>query len=193
MKSSKRNLIILLSLLCLILYGTSLVVGSTVVPSRKGVLQEHAGLYQRNLQQKLLMLVKEKRFPEAEIVFRRLLKLDPRNRYIRRLGSLVLYHNEKYNEAEVLLRNMLLRNPGDFICRNNYAMVLTVKKQPRALKEFFKAWQDSGGSSFIETNMRRCAGIFKLDPPPANQTKKAESAYLETIPLDAICIGEEKI
>ena len=140
MKHSTRNLLILLTLFCLVLYGTSLVVGATVVPARKEVSQAHADLYRRNLQQQLLTLVKEKRFAEAEIVFRRVLKLDPRSRYIRRLGSVVLYRNGKYNEAEVLLRNMLLRAPGDFICRNNYAMVLTVKKQPRALKEFFKSF-----------------------------------------------------
>ena len=193
MKNSRRNLFILLALLCLILYGTSLVVGATVVPARKGVSQEQANLYRRNQQQQLLTLVKEKRFAEAEIVFRRVLKLDPGNRYIRRLGSVVLYHNGKYNEAEVLLRNMLLRAPGDFICRNNYAMVLTVKKQPRALKEFFKAWQDSGGSPFIEENMRRSSKALNLELSPAGQVKKAGSAYLETVPLDAICTGEEKI
>lgn len=190
MKDSKRNFIILSLLLVALFYGSSLVMSSTVVPPSETSDAETPEKYLRSLKMQLHDAVHKKRFHEAEVIFRRTLKLDPRNRMIRRLGSVVYYHNGKLNEAENLLRNLLLRNPGDFVCRNNYAMVLLAKKNPKAFNELKKAWLDSEGTPFILNNLKYCAKVFgqKLSP----DENAEEDLLLAVPPVDAIAVDEEK-
>ena len=192
MKSSRRNFFILLFFPVAIFYGTSLVVSSTAVPVRENETTLQAKNYFRSLQLQLLQAVQERRFAEAEMFFRRINKLDKVPPMVQRLGSVALYHNGKLNEAEKLLRNLLLRNPGDFVCRNNYAMVLTAKERPQALAEFIRAGKDSGGSAFIEKNLRRCAAKFKVELPRSEESsKEGRSPVFTGVPVDAVIFGEE--
>ncbi|MBE6385681.1 MAG: hypothetical protein E7048_08460 [Lentisphaerae bacterium] len=193
MKSSKRNFFILLALPAVIFYVTSLVVGFTEVPVRESAPQGQERGYLRSLKMQLLKAVQEKRFAEAEMFFRRIKKLDKNtSSMVQRLGSCALFYNGKLNEAETLLRNLLLRNPGDFICRNNYAVVLMVKNRPRAVEEFFRASEDSGGISGIEKNLRRSAEKFKVELPRSAVGSEDRNAVFSGTPADLIVFGEEK-
>ena len=189
MKKSKKNLVILAAVLGVVFYGTSLVITSTAVPVRQGGEEELSGNYLSSLKIQIYELVESKRFSEAEIIFRRIRKLDPGNRRIQRLGSLICYRNGKINEAENLLRSLLLRNPGDFISRNNYAVCLMAKKRVESVSELEKAWLESGKMGFIGRNLKTCAAFFKLPLPYALQSEKDES---EVIPVDVIILPEEK-
>lgn len=192
MKSSKRNLLILLAVLGAIFYTTSLVMSSTVIPHQSGAGDLHKGKYVRQLQMQLLKLVSEKRFSEAEIIYRRLIKLDKNNRRVHRLGSVALFHNGKYNECGKVLRSLLLSDPGDFVSRNNYAMVLFRQNDPRAVGEFFRAWEESGHSSFVGENLRFCAGKFKMELSLKKEFSENKSAFLEAAPVDGLKVEEEK-
>lgn len=192
MKSSKRNFFILLAIPAAVFYGTSLVVSSTAVTvhERNDALQ--TGDYVRSLQLQLLKAVQEKQFAEAEMFFRRLNKLDKAPPMVQRLGSVALFNNGKLNEAETLLRNLLLQNPGDFICRNNYAAVLTVRERPQALGEFLRAFEESGGSDFVEKNMRYCAEKFKTELPRDIVKSAGRAPVFNGVPIDAVTFEEEK-
>ena len=188
MKSSKRNLLILGVTLCTIVYGTFLVTASTTVPVREKGSSEKSVRYLRTLERRLYELVEKKQFPEAEIVFRRLWKLKT-DRNILCLGSVVCFRNGKLNEAENLLRNFLMRNPGDFVCRNNYAMVLAAKDRVEAVREMEKAWYDSGKKAYIGRNLLYCAGIFKVKLP--GSVSIGSTADLSA-PPEAITAPQEK-
>ena len=187
-KNSKRNLVILGAVLCAVVYGTFLVTSSTTVPVREKNAVEKSAVYLRSLKRRLYVLVEKKQFVEAGIVFRRLWKLDP-ERNILCLGSVVCYHNRKFNEAENLLRTLLLRNPGDFICRNNYAMVLAARDRIEAVRELEQAWRDSGKKGFIGKNLLYCAGLFKVQLPGSVSIDAAADL---SAPPEAITAPEEK-
>lgn len=190
MKNARRNLTILALVLGGVCYGTFLVVGSTAVP----VLQEESGAvpgeYLIALQERLYELVEKEAFAEAEIVFSRVRKLNPDNRNILRLGSVIRFRNGKLNEAENLSRNLLLSNPGDYVCRNNYGVVLMAKGRKEAVRELEKAWLDSGKKAYIRNNLQLCAAAFnmELDLP----LSKEEGSFSEAVPLDAITLPKEK-
>ena len=192
MKSSKRNFFILLAVPIAVFYGSSLVVSTTAVPIQESKNSPREKQYLRSLQLQLLKAVQEKRFSEAEMFFRRISKMDKVSAMVQRLGSVALYHNGKLNECEKQLRNLLLRNPKDFICRNNYAMVLMAKKRPQALAEFVRACEDSRRSSFIEKNLLRCAGEFKAELPRGiTGLTENTSPVFTGVPVDAIVFEEE--
>ena len=191
MKNSKRNLVILSLMLGVVFYGTSAVISFTAAPIREKEETDTPERYLRSLTMELVKAVSEKRFHEAEIIYRRLSGIEADNRMIGRLGSVIYFRNGKLNEAENLLRNLLLRRPGDFICRNNYGMVLWAKKNPAAFKELKKAWDDSGKSAFIGENLLRCAAFFKVKFTPGYENDDA--AFLDTPPVDAITLAEEKL
>ena len=195
MKKNKRNLIILSLILGVIFYGTSAVISFTVVPAHPKKSADTPERYLRSLKMELVKAVSGKRFHEAEVMYRRLAGIEKENRMIGRLGSVIYFRNGKLNEAENLLRNLLLRSPGDFVCRNNYGMVLMVKNNPAAFRELKKAWEDSGRSRFIEENLLRCAALFKVKftPDEKFENENDEAAFLEAPPLDAITLAEEKI
>lgn len=189
MKRSKRTLLILGAFLGVIFYSTFLVVSSTSVPVREYDKSDTPKAYLRTLQLRLYELVTQKKFTEAEIVFKRIRKLNPDNRSILRLGSVVCYRNGKLNEAENLLKNLLLRNPEDFICRNNYGMVLMAKDRVEAVRELQKAWENSGGLTFIGKNLQRCAKRFNVKLTA--EIPEEDNEFLN-IPPDAISAAEEK-
>lgn len=188
MKKSKRNFVILGALLCGVVYGTFLVASSTTVPVREKSTPEKSALYLRSLERRLYVLVEKKQFPEAEIVFRRLRKLKT-ERSILCLGSVVCYRNRKFNEAENLLRNLLLRDPGDFVCRNNYAMVLAARNRMEAVREMEQAWRDSGKKAFIGKNLLYCARVLKVQLPGSVFIDPAADL---SAPPEAITAPEEK-
>lgn len=192
MKSSKRSFFILLALVLAIFYGTSLVVSSTIVPLHEKEAASPEKNYLRSLQLRLFEAVREKRFAEAEIYFRRINKSGTPSAMVRRLGSVALYRNGKLNEAEKLLHNLLLRNPSDFICRNNYAMALMARGQMQAVAELVKACKDSGRSPFIEKNLQRCAARFKVELPAAVKNPAEGAPLLTGVPVDAVTFEEEK-
>ena len=189
MKKSKRNLIFLAVILGAVFYGTSLVITSTAVPVRQGGEEELSGKYLRSLKVRIYELVEKKQFAEAEIIFRRIRKLEPGNKMILRLGSLIFYRNGKISEAENLLRSLLLRDPGDHICRNNYAVCLMKRKRIEAVKELEKAWQGSGRKNFIGRNLQISAAFFNVKLPYPLLLDKNSS---DSVPADAITLQEEK-
>ena len=189
MKSFQRNLLLLSLMLGAVCCGTLLVVSNTAVPVRHENTAENAGNYLRLLKLRLVELVQRGEFAEAEIVFRRIRKSDPHNRIVLRLGSVVYYRNGKFNDAENMLRNLLLRTPGDFICRNNYGMVLWAKERREAVVELRRAWLDSGKLFFIGKNFRQCAKHFNINLPDelfAGENKDSLP------PPDAVTLAEEK-
>lgn len=192
MKSSKRNLLIQLAVLGAVFYGTSLVMSSTVIPRQIDNEELHKVKYVRQLQMQLLGHISEKRFNEAEITYRRIIKLDKNNRRVRRLGSVALFRNGKYTECAKELRSLLLSDPGDFISRNNYAMVLFKQNDPRAMSEFFRAWEESGHSAFVGENLRFCAGKFKMELSVKKDPSEDRSAFLGAVPIDGLKVEEEK-
>lgn len=193
MKSSSRNVLILFALPALVFYATSLVVSFTEIPVREDVAQRQEKRYLRSLKIQLLKAVQEKRFAEAEMFFRRIKKMDKNvSPMVLRLGSCALYYNGKLNDAETLLRNLLLRNPGDFICRNNYAAVLMKQGRIQAVGEFFRACEESGGITGIENNLRRCAEKFKTELPRNLAVSKNKNAVIPGESVDLIVFEEEK-
>lgn len=188
MKIFRRNLLILTLLLVAVCGGTLLVISNTAVPMRNSETSEKKGDYLRALKLRLIELVGKKEFAEAEIVFRRLRKIEPENRFLLRLGSVVYFRNGKLNEAENLLRNLLLRTPGDHICRNNYGAVLLAKNRREALGELRRAWLDSGKAAFIGKNFQECAKRFKIKLP--EELFRDDTA--SPPPLDAVTLVEEK-
>ena len=192
MTSAKRNLLIQLAVLGGIFYCTSLVMSSTVIPQPGDSGEMHKVKYVRQLQMQLLDQVSGKRFNEAEVTYRRIIKLDKRNRRVRRLGSVALFHNGKYNECGKVLRSLLLSDPGDFVSRNNYAMVLFKQNDPRAMSEFFRAWEDSGHSTFVGENLRFCAGKFRMELALKKDPSEEKSAFLGAVPIDGLKVEEEK-
>ena len=190
MKTSQRNLLILLSLLCAVFCGTLLVLSLVSVPRRPAETAEDSRAYLRSLQMRLVELVQKKEFSEAEIVFRRIRKRSSKVRVIQRLGSVVFFHNGKLNDAENLLKSLLLRAPDDYICRNNYGMVLFAKNRREALAELRKAWLDSGKLAFIGKNFQQCSKKFNVQLP---ETLFAGDKPNPVIPPDAVIFAEEKI
>lgn len=189
MKNTKRNLAVLITALGVIFYGTFLVVSSTAVPLREKAPVKKPDAYALLLQRRLLELIEKKEFAEAEIVFRRLRKIKPVERNILRWGALIFYHNGKLNEAENLLRNLLLRDPGDFVCRNNYGMILLAKRRAEAFRELDKAWHDSGKKAYIGRNLLYCAEILKIKLPYAVSLEQSADA---PVPREVITRPEEK-
>ena len=189
MKNSSRNLLVLALLLCVVFCGTFFVVSVTSAPRRPADKVEDSKVYLRSLQMRLVELVQNREFAEAEIVFRRLRKLNTRSRVVLRLGSVIFYHNGKLNEAETLLKNLLLRTPDDYICRNNYGMILMARRRREALAELRKAYLDSGKLAFIGTNFQNCAKKFNIQLP---ESLFADDKITPVIPPDAVIFAEEK-
>ena len=109
-------------------------------------------------------------------------------KYLRSL-KVRIYRNGKISEAENLLRSLLLRDPGDHICRNNYAVCLMKRKRIEAVMELEKAWQGSGRRNFIGRNLQISAAFFNVKLPYPLQLDKNSS---DSVPADAITLQEEK-
>ena len=185
-----RNLLILLLALAATVYASTCLVERFGVSARK-TSADGTSSYLRSLQHKLYEKLLDKNHAESEILIRRILKLDPKNTAMKRIAGKIYYHNGKLNEAENMLRNQLMRNPGDILCRNNYAMVLLARKRPEALRELVKAFAASGQSPFIAENIMYAAK--KLNMPQISLPEKTALQPLFTaVPVDAISSPEEK-
>ena len=136
-------------------------------------------------------------FPEMNNIakfIRNYLNYAPDDNEMRRLLGKILFDGGNRAGALNVYYTALMRDPGDFVARNNFAVALMYnRRSAEALREFLDAYENSGHEGFIGMNL--CSAYtFTGEVEQAKRLREAlgkqYSGKIE-VPFDALLLGED--
>ena len=143
---------------------------------------------------KIRTLVAEQHYPEAERLIRNYLGYAPDDNEMRRLLGKILFDGGNRAGALNVYYSALMRDPGDFVARNNFAVTLLYgRRGDEALREFADAYESSGREGFIGMNLCT-AYAFCGDAEKAAALKESLSKQNQgkiEVPFDALLLGDD--
>jgi len=150
-----RRLVFLLALLIGCAALTAMVIVTYRAPFDPQVERNYAE-WVAHWKRSVAAMVRERHYPEAERTIRNYLRYAPDDGEMRRILGKVLCENGNYAEALDVYYVALLKDPEDFVARNNYGVALTRRHQlVDAERELQEAFEASGGECYIGFNLSR--------------------------------------
>ena len=143
-------------------------------------------------------MIAERRQQEAITTLRNYLRHSPGDGEIRRMLGKVLFDSGRFEEARETYYAALLKDPDDFVSRNNMGVVLMKLGRERdALRELEDAFNDSEQGVFVAANL---AFSYDLVGDRANAARfrevmrsGARNNTEELIPEDALMLDAEEL
>ena len=192
MKLNWRLIWLLVLLLCCA--ASTAVVIVTYRPPHEKERERNYNEWLTSWRKKIRTLVAERHYPEAERLIRNYLNYAPDDNEMRRILGKILFDGGNRAGALNVYYTVLMREPGDFIARNNFAVTLLyVRRVDEALKEFFDAYEGSGHEGFIGMNL--CAAYAfcgEADKAAAlrESLNKQYQGRIE-VPFEALLLGDD--
>ena len=191
----KRNwrLVWLIALLLSCAAATAVVI-VTYRPPQENPRERNYNEWLTDLRRKIRTLTAERHYREAERLIRNYLKYAPDDNEMRRLLGKILFDGGNRSGALNVYYSVLMRDPGDFIARNNFAVTLMYEKRPEeALKEFSDAYESSAHEGFIGINLckacRLCGDAATADRLMESLGKRYPDKL--EVPFDALLLGDD--
>lgn len=186
-------------LVCLIVLLLSCAAGTAVViltyrPPQENPRERNYNEWLIDSRRKIRTLAAEHHYFEAERMVRNYLKSVPDDNEMRRLLGKILFAGGNRAGAQNVYYTALMRDPGDFIARNNFAVTLLYENRfDEALKEFLDAYESSDHEGFIGMNLCK---VYKLAGDAAQAGRLMESLGRQypdklEVPFDALLIGDD--
>lgn len=150
----------------------------------------------KNWKERVSEMIEESRRHEAITALRNYLRHYPDDGGIRRMLGKVLFDTGRYGEARETYYAALLKDPDDFISRNNMGVVLMKLGRERdALRELNAAFDASEQGVFVAANLAYChersgdaAGAARFREI---MRKGLRNSAEELIPEDALMLDPE--
>ena len=139
-------------------------------------------------------LMAEQHYPEAERLIRNYLDYVPDDNEMRRLLGKILFDGGNRAGALKVYYAALMRDPTDFIARNNFAVALLYNRRAdEALREFSDAYEASDREWFIGMNL---AAAYRVCGDAAKSAALKESLSKQypgksEVPFDALRLGDD--
>lgn len=165
-----------------------------IVTYRPAHEPEHGHNYNEWLasrRKKIRALAAERHYSEAERLLRNYLDYVPDDNEMRRLLGKILFEGGNRAGALNVYYAVLIRDPGDFVARNNFAVALVYNGRfGEALKELADAYENSGREGFVGMNL---AAAYDLNGNAEKARELLEAAERQNqgrieIPFDALLL-----
>lgn len=141
---------------------------------------------------KIRVIAGEGRYSEAERLLRNYLNYAPDDNEMRRLLGKLLFDGGNRSGALKAYYAILLRDPGDFIARNNFAVALVGDRRlDEAVREFADAYEASGHEGFIGLNLVGAYALSGAEKAARELTAEIDKQYhgRVEVPFDALMLG----
>ena len=152
MNSKSRHLLVILVVLAVV--NAAVLLTGTGLSTQRDVWEQTE--LPAKWKERVLKMIGDNHQQEAITALRNYLRHVPDDGNMRRLLGKVLFESGRCNEARDAYYAALLNDPGDFVARNNMAVVMMkLGYAEDALREFKEAFDGSGQEVFIAANLAR--------------------------------------
>lgn len=192
MKLNWRLVWLIILLLCCA--AATAVVIVTYRPPHENPRERNYNDWLAGRRKRIRTLVAEQYYPEAERLIRNYLNYAPDDNEMRRLLGKILFDGGNRAGALNVYYTALMRDPGDFVARNNFAVTLLYSRRAdEALKEFVDAYESSGREGFVGMNLSAAYAFCGEKEKSAALREAVSKQYpgrIET-PFDALVLGDD--